>query len=304
MSKISPASELYRAAQKGNYYNFESILYHYTSPESLLKIVSEQGITLYFTQYTALNDISEGMVLRERYSNACERLYEENKITLEIKNKMLSVLKWHGKQTYREIVGNYDKRVDLKDLFVCSFSKNGDSLPMWNYYVKNGGYQGYNLGLLSPYSHCDIADEELLRKVKSYEVIYTDEDLYQKMLGVAEELMRIGVHGTSFDEKIRELDYTIALGKLMHKAACFSHEEEVRLVLFADEQDKKQIKYRTKNGVLIPYLEVRFFPMTLKEITMGPLMERELAEKNLRQYLNQKGYKNVAINSSSMPIRY
>lgn len=76
------------------------------------------------------------------------------------------------------------------------------------------------------------------------------------------------------------------------------------MIYTASDEDEEKIQYRTKNGVLIPYIEIPFFKETVKEITIGPLVERELAVENLKEFLDLRGYKNIDIKVSNVPIRY
>ena len=69
-------------------------------------------------------------------------------------------------------------------------------------------------------------------------------------------------------------------------------------------ENKILYHYRTKNGVLVPYIEIPFFKETVKEITIGPLVERELAVENLKEFLDLRGYKDIDIKVSNVPIRY
>lgn len=302
--KTSPIADLCRSAKRGDFCDFEKILYHYTSPEGLLGITSEQEINLYFSQYSALNDISEGKVLKNRFINVCNMLYERGKIDIVVRDEMIAKISIDFWKKLHVENGDGIEEYDLEDLFICSFSKNGDSLPMWNYYLKNGDYQGYNLGFKSPYSNCSLNDEVLIDRVWPFEVCYSDEGLYEKIVDAAVELNETGIDNPEFSAKLNAICYYLVFTKLKHKAECFSHEEEIRLVLLAGEEEKKNIKYRIKNGILIPYLEIGFFHETLKEITIGPLMEREIAEKNLKTYIKQKGYRDITIKSSKTPIRY
>lgn len=114
------------------------ILYHYTTPEGLLGILQSDSVKLRLTKASALNDMMEGKILKERYKSVCTKLYREGKM---------------NKKEYEFLMENtkLDNNGELKEseyrkMYICSFSLERDSLPMWNYYVKGGGYQGYNIG--------------------------------------------------------------------------------------------------------------------------------------------------------------
>lgn len=72
----------------------------------------------------------------------------------------------------------------------------------------------------------------------------------------------------------------------------------------AEESEKKKCKFREKNGILMPYIEKNFDKEILEKITVGPLIEREVAKENLELYLENNRYKNVEIDYSKAPIRY
>ena len=64
------------------------------------------------------------------------------------------------------------------DAYLCCFSLDSDSLPMWNYYVKGNVYQGYNLEISNRFIHDIRASEPL---VERYKVIYDDKEKQQKI---------------------------------------------------------------------------------------------------------------------------
>ena len=63
-------------------------------------------------------------------------------------------------------------------------------------------------------------------------------------------------------------------------------------------------KYRESNGYIIPYVEYTLAGYDLREIITAPLFEQELAQNNLQSMLTQRGYTNVNIKPSMIPIRF
>lgn len=94
-------------------------IYHYTSISGLQGIL--QSKTLRFTNIKYMNDKDEITAGLESVAQAC-------KVSEEDREKLLSAFTSHGTQT-----------------FVCCFSLDEDSLPMWNYYTKEINNQGYNI---------------------------------------------------------------------------------------------------------------------------------------------------------------
>ena len=94
-------------------------VYHYTSISGLQGILSSK--TLRFTNIKYMNDKDE--IVAGLDSMAKVLNVDENE-----RKAMLSSFIRHGAQT-----------------FVCCFSLDADSLPMWNYYTKEINNQGYNI---------------------------------------------------------------------------------------------------------------------------------------------------------------
>lgn len=94
-------------------------IYHYTSIEGLKGIIENKK--LHFANIGYMNDKEEvfaGLKSLAYETGADDTEYEKYKSALE-SNKL--------------------------NVFVCCFSLNDDSLPMWNYYTKCNNSQGYNI---------------------------------------------------------------------------------------------------------------------------------------------------------------
>lgn len=275
-----------------------TMLYHYTTPEGLLGILQEEEVNLHFTKFTALNDKMEGKVLQKRFLDIFERLYHEGKIEKSELEKLEDCVSFEmGRFTY--LIDGKVEEFNTEDTFVCSFSKAQDSLPMWNYYVKDGSYQGYNIGFKNPYICSRFSDKRLIYDIFRLSPIIYSERQFEKFLRKHEDI----IDWTTEDFR-RCLMQIFCNGVLEHKMECFSHEQEVRMIYTASKEKKKDIKYKVKNGVLVPYLELKFDKAAIQEITVGPLIEQDLAVKNLREFLEQRGYPDVDIKVSEIPIRY
>lgn len=94
-------------------------IYHYTSIGGLQGILGEKKLR--FTNIKYMNDKDEIIAGLDSMAKACDASEEE-------REKLKSAFISHGTQT-----------------FVCCFSLDGDSLPMWNYYTKEINNQGYNI---------------------------------------------------------------------------------------------------------------------------------------------------------------
>ena len=287
----------------GNPEDYFKTIYHYTSPEGLLGILKKDKIELHFTKYISLNDKMEGDVLKERFKEVCEKLEQEKKIDVQMKDLLLKILDMQYSEI-EKVPDIGEQEIDLENMFLCCFSTDDDSLPMWNYYVKGGEYQGYCLGFKWLADKSDLSDKMRAMCFSLYEVQYDDKKLHDHILKCAEEIKRRSETGENSFEIINVIRMYLTRGALIHKKNCFSHEREMRVRFLAKGDYLNKIDYKTKKGVLVPYIPLEFDKTALKEITIGPLMENELAKKNLEAFLKQRGYNDVIIKTSDVPIRY
>ena len=63
--------------------------------------------------------------------------------------------------------------------------------------------------------------------------------------------------------------------------------------------------FKTKNGVIIPYIEVEIPKEALKEIIIGPTNKQDLAIESVLHFLSINGYdwKNISVKMSKVPYR-
>lgn len=291
---------------QGTFDDNAEIIYHYTSPEGVIGILEKDDVKLHFTKYTGMNDTTEGIVIYEKFRSICDKLEQEKYIDFNLKEKLIGLIDTISPRNQLRIkkeIDGEEKEFSLDDLYICCFSVENDALPMWNYYTKNGEHQGYALGFKSLRVLSRKKDSTVAVNLLCYRVDYYEEKLENYVRAYISSIrnnpdMDIMNHG--FDLIKRYL----ILGSIMHKSSCFKHENEIRMVLLAGEEDKQELKFKTKNGILIPYLELFFDKSSLKKITIGPLIEKDLASNNLVEFLQHKGYQDIEIQHSKVPIRY
>lgn len=274
----------------------EATVYHYTTWNTLINgilsdVASDGCIVLRAYSSYFMNDKTEGELLLSMIGEAeyeanknLESIYVDkdgNKIRMKVKDNPLFQRRWEMiKKSAREY---------KKNTFSISFSKNNDSLPMWNYYAQSSG--GLALGFKTP----DFWNQ-------GYEIfncIYDEESI--KLLGT--KLYEYMIQDKSHDS----LSNTYLLAKDRH----FKYEEECRIPLkkFNNEfvlTKRNQflpIKYGMKRGLIVPYVEILLPLSSLSEIWIGPTMNYEEADFSLKSYLNHLGLHDVKIMPSNAPIR-
>jgi len=317
-------------------------LYHYTSPEGLFSIIKNN--TIRFTDYRFLNDKNEYKYMLIPLSSVIERIID--KIDLEILlglflfviNEIDNVtsseypdnirLYWdklakygYNSEKFYEYVDYFHSEDYIKTVgYVFSTSSVNDSLDMWNYYVKNGKYEGYNIGFtLKGILDC-LNDSNIINYTQG-SVIYSrneQESMLEKIINIAdndfknEKIQR----SNNWDEYERLSFIKNSLSQMkafipFFKDNHFQNEQEYRFVLKINNLDEKCKNFITKshflkNGLIIPCCDVTINKEnTIKTITISPIMEKMIAEIGVRSLLDQYNYKgNIEITQSTIPIRY
>ena len=302
-------------------------VFHYTAPDALNNILNghhildkgtekekeERTIVLRFTKADSLNDKAEGETLFTIYQRICKRLHEKGLID-KIFFKFLENIE--NKDVFISEEGSFRFMKEC-DTYIFCFSEENDLLPMWNYYSKNNQYEGYSLGF-------QFKDEEDLQifklnrdaEINLYRVIYKEKEIETLLENFLTDLYQQTDMNDQYEKQEASQTVQKMLTKLKYlfKDEAFSHEREVRLVLHIIKNNNKyDIKFRTKKGILIPYIDLHMERKYLTEITIGPLIEEKIARKNLEFFLKQIDYKiktkasdteGIEIHSSNVPIRY
>ena len=278
---------------------------HYTSLDGLFGILN--SATLHFTEYTFLNDSSEGEYIFEVFKEVLSEYgdkYESDFI--EIITQELEI------KPFNDI---YDK--DCIYNFVSCFSTDSDCLSLWKYYTKNNDMQGFNLLLnkrlleksLGQYCGCSFFYEFY---VVMYELKRQKEFLL-KLLDCAQKIWR-DYHLDKICRFVLNHLYSI---RFAFKHPAFSAEKEMRLIkkmekqkfnkeLLTKKHDSPEnlVKLQIKNNFLVPYLEVPIPKESIIEITASPLVSDKLRE-SIRFLLRKNGYDlKIPITPSKIPLRY
>lgn len=294
--------------------------YHYTSPDAFLSIIKNESVR--FTDIRFLNDRSEGIYLVKlmcdyfkkypqrfpRVENAFNDLIKENKYS-DIQNLKVTNVK-------------YTPALPISNVrhFVFCMCKKCDSLHMWNYYVNNGLYQGYNIGINI---QCFLETFKMGKNALDPFLVYYGNVLYNKKQQF-DELENI------FTELEQEKNFCYISVKLkmyidtfcaFFKSSKFSDEKEFRIVIEINDSrvnrinknsekyigsNNKYIKYDfcVKNGIIVPFLTVKLIKDSFKRITISPIMESQITQESIRELLNANDYKGCRVYQSTIPIRF
>lgn len=314
----------------------EGVVYHYTSPEAFLSII--QNKTLRFTDIRYLNDRSEGIYFVKLLLDFMDRHKSKYPHFNEIVNRLLK------KNDLNKIRNLETTNIDFNDIsgmpykpervFVFCTCLEADSLNMWNYYVNNGAYQGYNIGfrvseLLKAF---DTPKENQLDSFMVYygKVLYSEKEHYAEIERLAEGMEKGIIFSSSDGNGVTERALKYAQLRLrsyieshgaFYKHPKFKSEEEFRIIIEiaddriprTDEDGKKyfgeynrRIKqgFCSKQGLIVPFLTVAFPPEAIYRVTAAPMIEFDIAKNSVRELLNTTKIKGVKIYKSIVPVRF
>lgn len=248
--------------------SFET-MFHYTDINALPSILRNDEIVLWATNCLYLNDsqeINEGISVIERTLN---------------------------KKLHQGSFRNY---------YVTSFSGNVDEMSMWRMYASDGHgcALGFNPELIYlPYSDifdfcsvCKYGEEELpdLKTELKFAKL-TNHSLYK------DDKMK------SYNNQEQEVNNFLVETCVSIKNPAFKIEQEVRGVKY--QNDYSKVMTRVKNGIIIPYIEVKIPKEALTEIVIGPTNNSDLSKRSIIHHLYRCGYEKeqVKVIESQVPYR-
>lgn len=288
-------------------------LYHYTSGQGLFGIVESKE--LHFSNINFLNDPTELNYFQTIIDLVCTR----NSLCEKIYSTLFD-------ESYEDFMYKPSRK------FIASFSKNNDSLSMWNYYSKGNGYNiGFNVDtILKRYKgipvqrnvfsidyynrkmdieKLEMIYEEHIQIEETEKLILNYQPNLQGYIALMESIehpseLEIGAF-TKKDPLYYQADFIKSLFSLSmrFKHPAYKDEDEVRLVLSLG--DKVPTKFKVSaNGVFVEYYP---FKLTLSEdmhsITVHPI-NNDLHLTSTKRMIAEKIKKNrIDVNRSNIPFR-
>ena len=289
--------------------HYSSLLYHYTSRKGLEGILASDKPSLWFSQYDYLNDPTERLDIEIFLKEYCERKLEEGEFSKEFAEMVMSI---RGQDecyvVWQNDVDNFNVG-DTKECYtyICSFSEDYDSLPMWNYYTKSENQDGYNI-MFKPYSFREETGHRNGFKLELNKVIYDDKtktELADKMLLDFSKSYDNAPLDTK--ESIRiVLQWLVNKFQFVFKNAAYEYEKEVRAILrvpkdFTEDSFISKRKERKIGNYSIPYVSFNVPEFKHLTITTSPTIQQ--VDVDLYEKIKNAGYKDVRFINSAIPFR-
>lgn len=278
-------------------------VYHYTSGQGLFSILNSQSLQCSNLRF--MNDPSEGSYFEQLIDELCSLKDEFKFIHDTLYNK-----------SYRQAV------LSPTEKFVASFSKNGDSLSMWNYYSKGNGY---NFGIdIQKIMDLNRSTDFSIQQVEiNYDKVYQLEQLEELFFKhkehaqfFNEELERLesdsteGAHDYFFSKTdgIQE-KYIDDLEKLRvgFKHPAYAREEEVRLIISEAPglKEGERVSFKiSSSGVFVSYVCLSLkAPECILDITTHPL-NGELHKLGVEEFIrHDPKIRKIQVRASEIPFR-
>ena len=174
-----------------------------------------------------------------------------------------------------KIQDHFDKYVETSKAsytMICSLSQGQDLLSQWRGYCPRSG--GYALEF-------ELENERDFG-APLHQCIYESETKQEKSKSLFDLSKRVIVDRRGDKSKLFQTAWS-NIAKF--KNSGFSEEREMRLIIFKKANDAS-VKYRTRDNLIIPYMEVELPYARLKSIWIGPCANTDLAREALTGYLS------------------
>jgi hypothetical protein len=277
-------------------------LYHYTGQDGLLGIIKERAI--WASHHQCLNDTQEFLHAKSLIRSEVDKhRTDADGNTIKLLDEMQATLE--GPKGNEEV-----------NLYVASFSEDGDSLSQWRAY--GGQTAGFALGfngteikrILHPRFNivrC-IYEPEEQRKIAAAIVAEVLGKIHPKeLVGLANQKMEAALN-------LRLMIHKFAL---MFKDKKFEGEKEWRFVskgplmeglpYHSNKESQVQFGVRAGKSMLIPYWQIRLFeskrPFPLQEVVVGPNPNMEQSHRSLQSFLYSQELRDICVRDSEVPYR-
>lgn len=269
------------------------LLYHYTGQDGLTGILSSEAVWASQVQY--LNDGQELTLcldLTGRWLRSQPDFQGDGR-----RSRLLRAME------------GWLERVGLVDVYVASFTEEGDLLSQWRGYCRPG--DAFSIGI--PSTHLVAAAYPFWRLLRC---VYEQAEQFALIAAhVEEHVERLEQARRDFpdEDESKRLDSVafIFLIELLQLAPAIKHwefreEREWRLVSpRLIEYPSTRVMFRRGRHTLIPYYE---YPLTGLhdvdlEVIVGPTQHPDLSINAVLSLLKHKGYRSGARRSSKVPFR-
>lgn len=278
-------------------------LFHYTSLQGLEGIIQDKE--LWFTNADFENDVTEGKYTKDLYFKVVEDFKKENGLPADLEKflsdeNLFKIETAYLKDGDNALTGKYE--IEIAEFYICCFSTEQDSLPMWRCYGEKRG-QGLNIQFNKHILFDENKNTDPDKQPEFVKVIYDEKEqikLIKEKLLLLLNAWKNGIENfkyakIAFTQFIRRIKY-------IFKHPCFAYENEIRYIIKVAKPDYSCVKFRISNDLLIPYIAI---PINVDNLTftISPLANN-LTELGIKSFLAKNEVKTPTIKKSKCPVRW
>lgn len=280
-------------------------LYHYTTTDGLLGILSTKKI--WAAHFSQLNDRQELEAGSAIIHDVATTLSTDSAVPPPQRAFFDAFVDFHAKHTIPETA----------DIFVASFSQEGNLLSQWRAYAGGGG--GYSIGLQPEYSDEDHPEAPLA--VGLLKCTY-DENAFRTrvrhdFLAVSEALQRYVTAHAQDEADLNKFVKSGVLNLMAHtgtlvprfKDPSFAEEREWRVIAMPRLALRSElVKFRTAPRGVVPFMEIPLCddadPLPLAKVILGPTADAKTGLRATRLLLERHGFTDKSlVEASGIPFR-
>lgn len=253
-------------------------LYHYTDLNALISILKNRQLWLTDSMY--LNDSEE---MLDGASILASTLLSDD----------LEPVSSGNKKYISDAINNIKNR-DIPAYYIASFSEQDDLLSQWRAY-----------GMF-----CIEFEPSKINNIRCAYVIDDKSQIARSSINTCDQSIQLyKMQGAdTFAEQTTYMELVVA--SLRMKNEGFSEEKEHRMIVSVEGLDRaKQVKFRAKNDIVIPYITWDFDPKAIKAIHVGPVKDKDLTRKSIENMLRHQSeiapelYGHIEIKESKISYR-
>ena len=288
------------------------LLYHYTSPDALMKILSCGQI--WATSIRHFEDASELLYAEEVYATVLDEIKEQHPNSIQSKlAEACSIEKHPGPRRSGPLSPGSGRRTTwlnrVLDIFVTCFSPRDDLLSQWQNYARRGA--GFAIGFDR------LALEAAVRPLSSpagsvapanvyfVKVRYSVPTQKRELRSIFGQCCAV-LTSTSSESDISlcadEIVNVLALHASLFKAPRFTDENEWRMIV-ESLPGRPDLCFRSSAAKLIPYIKTpkqMSGRLPVASIDIGPAMDQEASRGGVQALLDAKGYHGVKISAAHL----
>lgn len=261
-------------------HRFKNVLYHYTTCESLFGMLQgysedNPNFTMWATHYAFMNDSSEYEFGKRVCKEAMEIYENRNGIT--------------GEQSFfTYLPDDATKMWTEQEPYIISLSEDDSSAAMWSMYADGGKGVVIILEAKSPMLRKFEDETPSYRKPSKCHYCEKSTDLIDdNYVPLLHKIFEIQKNDPNCQITTHPIDAYLRIPPtIKHKA--FEYEKEHRFV-FMNRNDKYEIKHRSRNGKIVPYIEEKIPSSRIKGIIVGPRADFEQVKLSLQMFFKSKG---------------